>query len=103
VAGTIVGDLRALAKGRACQIRLPDVCLGPNAGTVLAHYRLHTGVGRKPTDTNGAWACHACHDEVDSRTRVIDDRDGVRLDFLDGVMRTLELLAADGYELRRLP
>lgn len=102
VKDTIVGDLRALAKGRVCQIRIPCVCLGPQADTVLAHYRLHTGAGKKPPDTNGAHSCTACHDEADRRTRRTSFIEA-RLCHAEGCLRTLELLAKEGYELRRLP
>jgi hypothetical protein len=104
VKGTIVGDLRALANGRPCLIRLIG-CNNDMNTTALAHYRLAgtCGAGQKPPDTNAAYGCKYCHDAVDGRINVSESRTDLRLAHLEGVMRTLALLAAEGYELRRLP
>ena len=93
-------DLRKLAKGRPCMIRLPG-CDGGGETTVLAHYRLAgTGMGRKPPDLCGAWACAPCHDRVDGRTKAV----GVSAILLErthaeGCLRTLAALAEEGYTL----
>jgi len=89
-------NLRELARGKPCMIRLPG-CTGGGEDTVLAHYRMAglCGVGQKPPDVCGAWACHVCHDHVDRRVRALD-LDFVRLAHADGVMRTLARLVADG-------
>lgn len=82
-------NLRKLARGQPCQVRLPGICNGNPDTTVLAHYRLAgtCGIGIKPDDSQGAWACSACHDEIDRRTRHVD-RDTARLAHAEGVMRT---------------
>lgn len=70
-------------------VRLPGVCNHDPETTVLAHYRLAgtCGTGIKPNDEQAAWACSACHDECDRRTRHLD-ADYVRLCHAEGVMRT---------------
>ncbi|MEQ6970770.1 DUF1364 domain-containing protein [Pectobacterium polaris] len=85
------------ARGRDCQIRIPGVCNFNPETTVLAHYRLAgtCGTGIKPHDIQGAWACSACHDEIDRRTRHIDT-EAARLCHAEGVMRTLNILIAEG-------
>jgi hypothetical protein len=91
---------RKSAKGMPCMVRLPGICNGDPATTVLAHYRLagYCGTGMKPPDELGAWACSACHDECDRRTRILET-DFVRLAHAEGVMRTLcELRKHEGVE-----
>ncbi|MGI0465462.1 MULTISPECIES: DUF1364 domain-containing protein [Serratia] len=85
------------ARGRECQVRIPGVCNFNPETTVLAHYRLAgtCGTAIKPDDTQAAWACSACHDEVDRRTRLIDANDA-RLMHAEGVMRTQEILRKEG-------
>ncbi|MGP2948304.1 DUF1364 domain-containing protein [Serratia nevei] len=85
------------ARGRECQVRIPGVCNFNPETTVLAHYRLAgtCGTAIKPDDTQAAWACSACHDEIDRRTRLIDANDA-RLMHAEGVMRTQEILRKEG-------
>lgn len=83
-------NLRRLAQGKPCQIRLPG-CNHDPATTVLAHYRLagYTGMGMKPDDfAFGAWSCSACHDLVDGRADTEMTRDIVRLGHAEGCLRT---------------
>ena len=91
-------NLRNLAKGKPCMVRLPGICNGNPETTVLAHYRLSgtCGAGMKPDDQQGAWACSACHDEVDRRTRKLEN-DFVRLAHAEGVLRTQYAIRHDGY------
>lgn len=79
-------NLRKLAKGQDCQVRIVGVCNFNPETTVLAHLRMAglSGMGIKASDVFGAWCCSACHSYVDTHTG--DDR--VALDFLRGVMRT---------------
>lgn len=85
------------ARGRDCQIRIPGICNRNPETTVAAHYRLAgtCGTAIKPDDTQAAWTCSACHDEVDRRTRLIDANDA-RLMHAEGVMRTQEILRKEG-------
>ncbi|OOF53855.1 DUF1364 domain-containing protein [Rodentibacter genomosp. 2] len=88
-------NYRKEAKGRECQVRLPGICNFNPETTVLAHYRLHSGVALKPDDIQGAWACSACHDECDRRTRKMDT-EYVRLAHAEGVFRTQAILRREG-------
>ena len=86
-------DLRKLAKGKECQVRIPGVCNGNPETVVLAHYSMAgiSGKGIKSPDIMGAWACSACHDECDRRTQH-HDRETVRLSHAEGVFRTQKAL-----------
>lgn len=92
--------LTKAARGRDCQVRVPSVCNGDPETTVLAHYRLAgtSGMGCKPNDFQGAWACSACHDYVDGRrgSRRADDRLVARQLHAEGVMRTQDILIREG-------
>lgn len=93
-----MGDLRKLARGRDCTVRLSGICRGDRETTVLAHVRMPgiSGMGIKAPGVLGAWACAACHDAIDRRAHLDLDRDYVRLAHLDGVMRTLDILWREG-------
>lgn len=83
-------NLRKLAEGQPCQVRLPG-CDGGGPTTVLAHYRLagYCGVGMKPPDVMGAWCCSRCHELIDGRQHLGNmTRVDVRLAHAEGVMRT---------------
>lgn len=92
--------LTKAARDRDCQVRVPGVCNGNPETTVLAHYRLAgtSGMGCKPNDFQGAWACSACHDYVDGRrgSRRADDRLVARQLHAEGVMRTQDILIREG-------
>ena len=83
-------NLRELAKGQPCMIRVAGICNRNPETTVLAHYRLGgtCGTGMKPPDMRGAWACSACHDAVDGRVRSTWSRCELRLMHAEGVFRT---------------
>lgn len=92
-------NLRKLANGRPCMVRLPG-CDGGGPTTVLAHYRLagYCGVSMKPPDSMGAWCCAPCHAVVDGRENMANlTRVEIRLAHAEGVMRTtVELDRAQG-------
>ena len=56
-------NLRQLAAGKECYLRLPGVCSHDTASTVLAHIRRGNtaGGGMKPADINGVPCCFRCH------------------------------------------
>lgn len=85
------------ARERECQVRIVGICNHDPATTVLAHYRLAgtCGMGIKPHDLLGAWACSSCHDEIDRRTRRIDPNEAA-LAHLEGVIRTQAILLKEG-------
>lgn len=92
-----MANLRKEACGRECQVRLPGICNGNSETVVLAHYRMAglCGIGMKPDDLFGAWACSRCHDEIDRRTHVTDV-DCARVAHLEGVIRTQSALLREG-------
>lgn len=92
-----MANLRKEAQGRECQVRLPGICNGNSETVVLAHFRMAglCGVGMKPNDLFGAWACSACHDEIDRRTRRTDASEA-HMAHLEGVIRTQASLIAEG-------
>ena len=97
-----MSKLTEAARDKPCMVRLPGVCNGRTDTTVLAHVRLAgtCGVGIKPSDWQGAWACSACHDECDRRTRKLE-ADYVRLCHLEGMARTQDELGSMGYAFTR--
>lgn len=94
-----MSNLRKLAAGRPCLVRIPGVCNGDSATTVLAHYRSSgiSGIGLKSPDALAAWACSDCHDAIDRRRHTgLFTREEVRLMHLEGVMRTQAALIEMG-------
>lgn len=91
--------LRKAAKGRGCLVRLPHICNFNSETVVLAHLRLIgvSGMGQKSPDLLGAWACSACHDEIDGRTHKSKmTRDELRLAHFEGMARTILQLHQEG-------
>ncbi|MFJ5297473.1 DUF1364 domain-containing protein [Pseudomonas sp. NPDC088368] len=91
--------LTKAARGRDCQVRVPGVCNGNPETTVLAHFRLtgtRCGAGLKPHDLQAAWACSACHDAVDARSKTEFSRDELRVMHMEGVVRTIDILISEG-------
>lgn len=91
-------NLRKEAKGRDCMVRVVGVCNGNPETVVLAHYRMGglNGMGMKPDDIFGAWACERCHSAVDGRTKTEYDREQLRLFHAEGVFRTQAVLQCEG-------
>jgi hypothetical protein len=92
-------SLRKEAKGRGCMVRLPGICNFNSETVVLAHIRLAgvSGMGMKSPDLLGAWACNACHDEIDGRTHKSGlSRDELRLAHFEGMARTIAQLEKEG-------
>ena len=87
------------ACGKECQIRLIGVCNHNDETTIFAHYRRGGlgGMGQKPSDLHGAFACSSCHDAVDGRTKTHLSQAELDSDFKDGVFRTQEILRAKGF------
>lgn len=78
--------LRDSARGQPCMVRLPGICNHDPATTVLAHLN-GGGMGTKHSDLMGAFACSACHNEIDRRT-MLCNADYVKLAHFDGMVRT---------------
>lgn len=66
-----MSKLRQLAEGQDCTVRLPG-CQWHSPTVVLAHIRRANvaGMGQKPKDLCGVYACAACHDCIDGRTQL---------------------------------
>lgn len=104
-------NLRKLANGKQCQVRIPGVCNFNPETTVLAHFRMAgiTGGSQKAPDQLAAWCCSSCHDEVDGRTHNYilwhkantDEKKllaqiSIDLMFLEGMARTQYILIQEG-------
>lgn len=76
------------ARGEPCTVNLPCCNHNPET-TVAAHVNMqgHGAMGSKTHDLHIVFACSSCHDEIDRRTRVYE-RDFVRLETLEGLLRT---------------
>jgi hypothetical protein len=92
-------NLRKLARGEECLIRVPGHCSGDPATTVLCHLRLIgiTGFGLKSADALGAHGCYTCHAVVDGQMKSEFTHDQRRLMFMEGMCRTLDKLIQRGH------
>ncbi len=81
------------AKGQDCQIRSPFCNHNPETVT-LCHLN-GAGIGEKMQNIHGAYGCSKCHDAVDGRISVLYP-DKLKLDHLQGVIRTQELMIRNG-------
>ena len=79
-------NLRKLARGQECQVRIYGICNRDDTTTVLAHIRRGGvgGMGFKPPDICSVWACSDCHNAIDGRAGIASDTD-----ILEGICRTL--------------
>ena len=91
-----MSKLRDAARGQECQVRCPGLCSFNAEQTVLAHFRMDCGVGMKPIDLIGAWACDPCHSAIDGRTKTAFTREQLRLMHLEGMVRTIAALHKRG-------
>lgn len=89
-------DLRREAIDRHCTVRLDGCNTEP---CCLAHYRVIgvSGMGLKPPDIIGAWACFACHEQLDRRafkhqTQRYLTTEEIDAAFGRGMARTLKML-----------
>lgn len=60
-------NLRKLAEGRDCKLRLPGVCNRDSSTVVLCHIKRGWCGSLKPPDVVAVWGCSACHDVIDRR------------------------------------
>lgn len=88
-------NLRKQARGRPCQIRLPNICNFDPTTTVLCHLRLIgvSGMGLKSADLLGSWGCSSCHQAVDASDHL--DYEKRRAALLEGMARTQAILVAE--------
>jgi len=93
-----MSKIRESARDEECQIRIPAVCTGDPATTVLCHLPSHA-MGAKCDDIHGSYGCHACHDYVDGRVQRPDDAHYAlhrKIWFYEGVFRTQTILLEKG-------
>lgn len=85
--------IRKAARGQNCTLRLP-CCNGNPETTVLAHIRnsAFCGVGMKPHDIMGLFACSSCHDALDGRSNI----ECTDYDVLRAHLETLDILLREG-------
>lgn len=92
-------DLTRLAKGRACQIRIPGQCSNEHT-VVLCHYRMSSlsGLGIKAPNWLGSYGCFACHQIVDGRGGSWVEYPQWYRDLMlaEGIFRTLAILFDEG-------
>lgn len=91
--------MRQAARGQQCQVRLPGVCSFDSDTVVLAHLRRGgvAGVGQKPNDLIGVYACDKCHSAIDGRVQVDAGLKPVMDRYiLDGLCRTLDQVVKQG-------
>jgi hypothetical protein len=91
--------LRKEARNRDCTV-MSNVCNRDPETTVLAHLNLRSifrcGMGQKPPDWAGAWACSSCHDLIDGRTSTDYSKEECEHMHLVGMVRTLKILDDEG-------
>ena len=65
-----IKKIRDSAKGQDCTVNSPWCNNNPET-VVFAHYGEpgEKGIGLKPDDTSGAYACSDCHDRLDLRKK----------------------------------
>ena len=95
-------NLRQFARGQDCQVRIYGVCNYNPETTVLAHIRLGgvAGMGQKPPDLAGVFACSSCHSVIDGRTPTDLTRVQLESHMLHGLVRTLKIVSEE-YEVKK--
>ena len=87
-------NLRKLAQGQQCQVRLPG-CSTDSSTTVLAHIRRANvaGIGQKPPDLCAVHSCFRCHQILDGR-EMLAGLSRMELDqyILNALLRTLAIV-----------
>ena len=85
-------NLRQLARGKPCDLRIPGVCNRDPETTVLAHINTEfKGVALKSPDICAVRACSDCHEYVGDMAT-----DEMRLLGLQGLLRTLKAYVEEG-------
>jgi len=89
-------DLRQLARGKQCYLRIPPYCNGNSDTVVLAHIRRGgiAGVGQKPCDLAAMPMCSGCHDLYDGRVQTPLQRVLIDAEALRGLVQWLSYVDA---------
>lgn len=82
--------VRVSARGQDCTLQFPG-CRNDRETVVLAHLRMFGGggVGMKPSDLEGVYACAWCHDRADGRVNWIRTEAGQHFDYWESIARAL--------------
>ena len=88
-------NLRKLARGKPCMVRIVGICNHNPETTVLAHLG-GGGMGMKQPDLLGAWCCSNCHDVVDGRRNTDHAHVLINYWFHKGIIRTQQELLKMG-------
>ena len=84
------------ARGEQCQVRIPGVCNRDPETVVFAHLN-GGGMGMKHPDTEGAYACSACHDAYDGRVPELNwSKTYLDVCFYEACVRTRKILLDKG-------
>lgn len=89
-------DLRKMARGQDCYLRLPGHCNGNTETVVLAHIRRGgiAGMGQKPCDHAAMPMCSSCHDVFDGRAQSPLQRTIIDAEALRGLVQWLSKVEA---------
>ena len=87
-----IKKIRDSARGMDCTVQSPWCNHNPET-TCFAHYGEpgEKGMGLKPDDTSGVYACSSCHDALDGRTKW-DNQASKEWYWFRGMRRTWKLL-----------
>lgn len=99
-------NLRNLARGQACQLRIPGCSPGPeNEKVVLCHLRRGgiAGGAQKPSDLAAIPMCHHCHSIYDGQVKSHHSRAQLDSDALRGLCQWLSRLEREGYLVTSKP
>tara|TARA_Y100001951_G_scaffold105178_1_gene120472 strand:+ start:3058 stop:3387 length:330 start_codon:yes stop_codon:yes gene_type:complete len=89
-------NLRDSARDQECTVRLPG-CLFSGETVVLAHLpHSGRGIARKASDLDAVFACKACHDVIDGRTRYEYSREELLEALIRAHSETMQAWADDG-------
>jgi hypothetical protein len=96
-------NLRKLARGMSCGLRLPGVCNHDPETTVLCHRRIYgvAGMGQKPPDTCAFIGCGACHDVYDGRRKSNFDRAYLEAEADRAQNHWLQYLNREGFRMHK--
>lgn len=90
--------IKAAARGHDCTLRIAGCCNYDKETTVLSHIRDFGGggTGLKPDDTCAVFACSACHDALDRRSKFKMSKEDRYFYIARAMARTIEHLYSCG-------
>lgn len=93
-----MSKLRQLARGQACQVRIPHVPCSALETVVLCHVRKGNiaGMGQKPPDLCAFYGCSTHHDLLDGRVHIANFSTAERNEaILHALLRTLVIVSKE--------